>query len=145
MFQNITLAIRICKTASISSPSLWVYLFFYRISDILKKGARFRQVVCIVDVGLSQAFQCALGLFVRIFQPVQTLEQGRNHGLKVGGFQTNFFRPREGEEREGAQVKNGKPKFFSVLSYIYSNSRKPTKKCTGFRSDTNLGNIRGTY
>ena len=46
--------------------------------------------------------------------------QGRNHGLKVGGSQKIFFRPREGEEREGAQVQIGTPKvFFSFIIYLF--------------------------
>jgi hypothetical protein len=45
--------------------------------------------------------------------------QGRNHGLKVGGPKT-IFRPREGEEREGAQVQIGTPKvFFSFIIYLF--------------------------
>ena len=56
-----------------------------------------------------------------------TLDQGRNHGLKVGGSPKHFFRPREGEEREGAKVQIGTPKIFFVLSYNYSNCRNQLK------------------
>ena len=45
--------------------------------------------------------------------------QGRNHGLKVGGSQQIFFRPREGEEREGRMSKLVRHKFCFVLSYIF--------------------------
>ena len=70
--------------------------------------------------------------------------QGYNHGFKVGG-PPNVFCPRKGEEREGAKVQIGTPNIFFELSYNYL-IVVTNKKCTGFRSDTNLlGNIRGTY
>ena len=87
----------------------------------------------------SMRVKCALGKF-RELSPILTarraslklkgkvyracvqsvMVQGRNHGLKVGGVQKNFFRPREGEEREGAQVQNGTPKFFfRLILYLF--------------------------
>ena len=46
---------------------------------------------------------------------------------KSWGVQKIFFRPREGEEREGTQIQNGTQIFFFVLSYIYSNCRNQQK------------------
>ena len=44
--------------------------------------------------------------------------QGRKHSLEVV-LSKNIFRPRKGEEREGAQVQIGTLKFFRLILYLF--------------------------